>query len=120
MTRAIKSAVQKITDHHVALGELLEASIKTGLFTVYAPGLTNAIAWRYSLEEPEPVRDRTDFPPVAPRLPIAPIYTFGEASVFVGRESESAMLRRYLDHAKRGAGGGSDGRRAAKYWIAAS
>ena len=105
VTRAIKSAVQKITEHHVALGELLEASIKTGLFTVYAPGPTNAIAWRYSLEETEPVRDRTDFPLVAPRLPIAPIGTFGEASVFVGRESESAMLRRYLDHAKRGAGG---------------
>ena len=37
VTRAIKSALRKIAEHHADLGELLESSIKTGLFCVYVP-----------------------------------------------------------------------------------
>jgi uncharacterized membrane protein len=37
ITRAIKSALRKIAEHNGDLGELLESSVKTGLFSVYAP-----------------------------------------------------------------------------------
>ncbi|MBV8360181.1 MAG: AAA family ATPase, partial [Deltaproteobacteria bacterium] len=37
VTRAIKSALRKVAEQNRDLGELLESSVKTGLFCVYAP-----------------------------------------------------------------------------------
>jgi len=95
VTRAIRSALQKITERHAILGELLESSVKTGLFSVYAPRPANKIAWRFSLEETEPAQD----------IPV-PAATIGGASpapVMVGRDSELALMRGWYEQAEAGA-----------------
>ena len=58
VTRAIKSALQRIAAHHVALGELLQSSIKTGLFSVCVLRPAKAVSWRYSVESPERSSER--------------------------------------------------------------
>jgi hypothetical protein len=37
MTKAVKAALNRITDHHAALGRHLTTTIKTGTFCSYAP-----------------------------------------------------------------------------------
>jgi len=84
---------------------LLESSIKTGLFSVYAPGQTNAISWRFSLEEIEPAQDNPT--PSNTALDVANVWceSIGAPTIFVGREAESAKLQRSLDQLRGGIGG---------------
>ena len=44
MTKGVKAALRRISDHHAALGRHLTASIKTGTFCSYAPDQPTA-AW---------------------------------------------------------------------------
>jgi hypothetical protein len=104
VTGAIKSALQKIVEHHGALGKLLESSIKTGLFSVYTPRPANEIAWRFSLDETEPAPDRPVPTRIALRFASARSDSIVPPTTFVGREAESAILRRYLDQARQGTG----------------
>jgi hypothetical protein len=48
--RAIRAALQKISEQHATLGELLGRSIKTGLFCRYVTDPQNPTTWRFSLE----------------------------------------------------------------------
>src|SRR5208283_2258683 len=105
VTRAIKSALHKISEHHTVLGELLEKSIMTGLFSVYAAGSANAVAWRYSLASAEQPREAEAVAPIAPSFAKAPRDAFTAQTAFVGREVESAALWRHLDQVRRGEGG---------------
>jgi hypothetical protein len=60
--------LQKISEHHTGLGEMLENSIKTGLSFVYLPRSADAVSWRYSVEREAPA-------PVVPRFAKASLDT---------------------------------------------
>jgi hypothetical protein len=44
-TRAIRSALKRIAENDSALGEHLEAAVKTGTFCSYAPETRAALSW---------------------------------------------------------------------------
>src|SRR5208282_2237997 len=50
VTRAIKSALQKISEHHSQMGELLDRAIRTGTFSCYLPNPHAQITWQFDLE----------------------------------------------------------------------
>jgi uncharacterized membrane protein len=50
VTRAIKAALQKISEYNGPLGELLDKSIRTGLFCSYVPDPRIALTWQFSAE----------------------------------------------------------------------
>lgn len=45
VTRAIKSAIRKIAEHHPELGHHLSVTIRTGTFCVYSPDPSRPVAW---------------------------------------------------------------------------
>ncbi len=93
VTRAIKSAIDKIAEHDAEFGELLSHSIRTGLFCAYLPDSGNPATWRFIL-----AADPSE-PPAAPVLARSGS-AFAQALVgrtaFVGRDAESATLERIL------------------------
>ena len=104
VTRAIKSALQKISEHHAQLGNLLDRSIRTGTFSSYLPSPQNTIAWQFSLE-----RDQTAVAevtaPVFTRPENSLVQSLADRTTFVGREAERAALRRLLERTLGGEGG---------------
>jgi hypothetical protein len=46
VTRAIKLALHKISEHHAALGRHLASTIKTGTYCSYTPDARMPISWR--------------------------------------------------------------------------
>ena len=46
ITRAIKIALRKITEHHPALGQHLATTIKTGTYCSYTPDVRMPITWQ--------------------------------------------------------------------------
>ena len=98
VTRAIKSALQKISEHHPQLGNLLDRSIKTGTFSAYLPSPQNTIAWQFSVGS-----DQTDVAevtaPVFSRPENSLVQSLADRTTFVGREAERAVLRRLLERA---------------------
>ena len=99
-TRAIKSALEKISEHSLPLGRLLEDSISTGYFCSYSMDPAAPIAWQFALGSSQSPDKSTS--PVLPR----PEPAFSEAlrgrTAFVGRDSESQAL----DHMLAGVGHG--------------
>lgn len=47
VTRAIKGALQKISEHHPDLRAVLEKSIRTGSFCSYVPDFRTQLSWRF-------------------------------------------------------------------------
>ena len=45
VTRAIKLALRKISEHHAALGQHLASTIKTGTYCSYTPDVRMPITW---------------------------------------------------------------------------
>ena len=106
VTRAIKSALQKISEHNGYLGELLERSIKTGSFSCYLPNPRDRITWRFSLEDgvkPSAVAEVTA--PIFSRPQTSLVQSLADRTAFVGRQAERAVLRRLLERAIGGEGG---------------
>ena len=105
VTRAIKSALQKISEHHAQLGNLLDRSfIRTGTFSSYLPSPQNAIAWQFSLgREQTAVAEVTA--PVFTRPENSLVQSLADRTTFVGREAERAALRRLLERTLDGEGG---------------
>jgi len=104
VTRAIKSALQKISEHHAQLGNLLDRSIRTGTFSSYLPSPQNAIAWQFSLgREQTAVAEVTA--PVFTRPENSLVQSLADRTTFVGREAERAVLRRMLERTLGGEGG---------------
>jgi len=96
VTRAIKSALQKISEHHPQLGNLLDRSIKTGTFSCYLPNPQNLIAWQFSVgREQSAVAEVTA--PVFSRPENSLVQSLADRTTFVGREAERAVLRRLLE-----------------------
>jgi non-specific serine/threonine protein kinase len=46
VTRAVKNALRKITEHHPALGQHLATTIKTGVYCSYTPDTRLPVMWR--------------------------------------------------------------------------
>ena len=104
VTRTIKIALQRIADQHAALGELLETSIRTGLFSAYIPTSADGVSWHCSSQSTEPQVHREVSTPVTLRFANTPFEVVGAQSVFVGREAEKVLLRRHLNLVRDGRG----------------
>ena len=98
VTRAIKSALQKISEHNSQLGELLDRSIKTGSFSCYLANPRTPIAWRFSLDEGvKPSVAVEVSAPVFSRPETSLVQSLADRTTFVGRERERSALRRLLE-----------------------
>jgi len=103
VSRAIKAALQKISEHHAPLGEILLRSVRTGTFCSAGP--QTLVNWQFSsaaspgklvAEESEPLIrpwSETDLPGV-----------FSAQTKFVGREAERVLLSACLDQVMRSEG----------------
>ena len=106
VTRAIKSALQKISERHGQLGDLLDRSIRTGSFSCYLANSRNPITWRFSLDDgvkPSVAVEVTA--PVFSRPETSLVQSLGDRTTFVGRETERSVLSRMLERALGGEGG---------------
>ena len=117
VTRAIKAALQKISNRHPPMGALLEQTIRTGTFCLYAPDPLTSITWNFkvsslSKEIKEGTRDRQPTTPAEPRSeavlwkerqPTSPLAVFNRGE-FVGRLAERDDLRKLIEAAKSGLG----------------
>ena len=54
VTRAIRAAIQRVSDYHGPLGKLLDESIRTGSFCRYQPSPKVRINWRFRSDFAEP------------------------------------------------------------------
>ncbi len=105
VTRAIKTALQKISEQQTELGAMLDRSVRTGLFCCYITDPHAPISWQFSLEgikntveademtAPLLLRSETDF-----------LRELEDQTRFVGREEERAAMRRSLEGIRRGQG----------------
>jgi tetratricopeptide (TPR) repeat protein len=103
ISRAIKSALEKISEYDSKLGEWLDRSIRTGSFCSFEEH-EPLIKWQFSGEtnqsEPKPAEIAAfQFRP-PPRL----LQITRDRTTFVGREKERDVLRRCLDLAQAGRG----------------
>ncbi len=102
VTRAIGSALQKISQHHSAVGELLSRCIRTGSFCSYAaePGIT----WQFLVEGLKPAVLSQTSEAFFLRRETSFLRTLTERTTLVGRSEERATLRRSLERARCGQG----------------
>lgn len=105
VTRAIKSALQKISEHNSQLGNLLDRSIRTGSFSCYLANPHAPIGWQFSVEGIKPSVVAEVTAPVFSRPQTSLVQSLADRTAFVGREAERSMLRRLLKRALRGDGG---------------
>jgi predicted ATPase len=105
VTRAIKSALQKISERNNRLGELLDRSVRTGSFSCYLANPRTPMTWQFSVEgiKPAVVGDVTA--PVFSRPETSLVQSLADRTTFVGREAEQSVLRRLLERALAGEGG---------------
>ncbi|MBV8358776.1 MAG: AAA family ATPase [Deltaproteobacteria bacterium] len=104
ITRLIRTGLQKISEHNHTLGELLDRSIRTGTFCSYFPDPRTPISWQFSLEETQRLPEIRSPAPVVARHDTYLQRTSIGRTMFVGRETEQALLRRHLDQVLRGVG----------------
>ena len=103
VTRAIKSAIEKIALRDSTVAKLLDSSIRTGSFCSYVRDHNNQTNWRFSLalESERPVAAATA---VFRRSESAIAQALAGCKAFVGREAESAALDRILEQTRNGSG----------------
>jgi hypothetical protein len=98
VTRAIKSALQKISEHHGRLGQLLDRSIRTGSFSCYRADPRTQETWRFVLDDAiKPSLDAEVTAPVFSRPEVSLVQSLADRTTFVGREAERSVLRRLLE-----------------------
>ena len=115
-TRAIRSAIERITERDATIGELLGRSIRTGTFCSYNPGPAPALDWEFGApaisidlavpgKSPDPI-ERTDRNNVAiaDRTSGLPPSLLLERTAFVGRVRERGDVTAAVDHAFHGSG----------------
>ena len=105
VTRAIRAAIQRVSEHHGSLGKLLDESIRTGSFCRYMPNPKIQINWKFAPDGFAPVFAEAATP--------ASRFSAGEASCFrvpgsnricrTGRRSYGHA--RHLQRAMNGEGG---------------
>jgi tetratricopeptide (TPR) repeat protein len=105
VTRAIKTALQKISEHQAELGGLLDHSVRTGLFCCYVADPHAPISWQFSLEGIKaPVEVAGATAPLLLRSETDFLRELEDQTRFVGREEERTSMRRYLGGTRRGEG----------------
>ncbi len=115
VTRSIKSAVNKITEYQPILGHLLACAIKTGTYCCYTPNPHETITWDFAAQRenqalsslqasslsdgaiPPPASAASDARGGVWRAAI-------NATEFVGRHQETALLRSLIDRVRNGQG----------------
>jgi hypothetical protein len=93
VTRAIKAAIQKISERHAVMGELLERSIKTGSFCSCVPDPRTRVSWQFSLGSPSPQDEAAASELLFSQHESSFLRAFTEGTAFVGREAESSTPR---------------------------
>ncbi len=104
VTRAIKVALQKISEHNEALGDLLSHSVRTGSFCSYIPGKLGPSSWQFT---PQNSTDSTEFAGAQvafSRLQTGFLRAFTGGTSFVGRAVERAAFARFLEQVRNGEG----------------
>ncbi len=104
VTRAIRSAFQKITEHHEALGELLSRCIRTGSFCSYVPDPQAPLDWQFSNEASAEPRAFAETQIVFSRRQAGFLRAFTDGTTLVGRAAERAVLADFLRRARNGEG----------------
>ena len=104
VTRAIKAALQKISEFNVPLGELLNRSIKTGSFCIYVADPRVPVDWQFSTEGSAAIAGAEVEPPLLSRIGAGFPRALAHRTGFVGREPERGILRRCMERAQAGKG----------------
>jgi AAA ATPase-like protein len=104
VTRSIKATMQKVSEHQPEFGEILNRSIKTGLFCSYVPDPRTPVNWQFSLESTDAPAEPESAEPICSRHKSSFLHAFTEGTQFVGRETERAALSRSLEQAIAGHG----------------
>jgi predicted ATPase len=110
VTRAIRAALQKISDRNAALGAVLDGAIRTGSFCSYLPDLRVPISWQFSVEglaahdDPKPTLADDARSTSFVKRETGLLQSFTQGTTFVGREREFDILRRSLEQSLRGQG----------------
>ena len=100
VTRAIKSAIEKIAEREALLADVLTKSIKTGTFCSFVPYGEVPVVWQFSLETAHPTRASTQHDETNEfQLRSSGTRWVLESNRFVGREAENSALRRNLEAA---------------------
>jgi tetratricopeptide (TPR) repeat protein len=104
VTRAIKTALQKVSEHDSSLGELLSRSTRTGSFCTFVEDRDAKITWTLSLDGHESDLQRADSAPSRFSQPPSLLQIKADRTKFVGRDVEQTALRRYVELARAGNG----------------
>jgi len=104
VTRAIRAAVQKISEFNGPLGELLNKSVRTGLYCSYAPNPRVPVTWQFASENSGSAVVTEAALPLLNRSEAGFPRALAHRSTFVGREAERGLLRGFLDQALQGEG----------------
>ncbi len=104
VTRAIKAALQKISEFNVPLGELLNRSIKTGSFCTYVADPRVPVDWQFSTESSAAIAVEQAEPPLLSRIGAGFPRALAHRTGFVGRQPERGILRRCMERAQAGKG----------------
>jgi tetratricopeptide (TPR) repeat protein len=105
VTRAVKAALQRIAQHHAPLAQLLDSSIRTGLFCAYIPDRQNPVNWQFSTDGIHALLQSEGTAPVLRRAEAGVFHAIVKRTTFVGREAERESLRRLLERTRGGSGG---------------
>jgi hypothetical protein len=103
VTRAIKTAIEKIAERNSALGDLLDRSIRTGLFCAYLPEPGKNPDWSFSPTPAAPPAAGSNRPLLGQSEAFFSQLLVGRAA-FVGREAASDTLDGVLELARTGKG----------------
>ena len=115
--RAVKAALEKISDRHPPMGALLERTIRTGTFCLYVPNPSAPVAWQFHALSQSNAKEkgeaRQQLAKVVEseaepdlwkeRQPTSPLAQFNRGN-FVGRRTERDQLRKSIEAAKSGSG----------------
>ncbi len=105
VSRAIRNAIQRISEHDCQLGEYLDVAVRTGTFCSYRPDSQPPYRFRFSGVEPAArVHTSASPSPLILQASAAP-RALADRATFVGRGSELASLSQLLDRASAGNGG---------------
>jgi DNA polymerase III delta prime subunit len=105
VTRAIKTALLKISEHDRSMSEALERRIRTGIFARYAIDPAAPIEWRFSLSIELEHHAAPKSPPPQIQSQVADLLGYlDEQTKFVGRFAERSALRRVLEQVRAGSG----------------
>jgi predicted ATPase len=102
VSRAIRASIERISEHHSKLAELLNRTVRTGNFCSYRPDFENPSNWQFSQETSAQTSQKSETGPLLPSRQTSFIGSEEGRTSFVGRERERALLRLYLGRALRG------------------